>query len=38
MDRLKGEGVGDLTQAGSQLISLVAYLAGAKQVAWSIEK
>lgn len=30
---MEGRGVGDLTQAGSQLISLVAYLAGAKQVA-----
>ena len=39
IDRWKGGGgVGDLTLAGSQLMSLVAYLAGAKQVAWSIKK
>lgn len=35
---MEGSGVGDLTLAGSQLISLVAYLAGAKQVACSIKE
>ena len=33
MEGVGGGGVGDLTLAGSQLMSLVAYLAGAKQVA-----